>query len=372
MARRQTTAIFKGKMMTTTLTAVQTLQSEALRLLDDGNDAAALERCHEALGYFSGDHQQCSPRAAFVLYSVGTIFERAGTYREAGECARRALAMIESFPSERDEITLRLLRLRALTLIGTALRQLGEYSQAEPALRSAVEIAEALPDRPEERANAWNNLGMLCKYAGWFERGEEAYAQAIEAAARMTRHRDGTTANILHNIGGIRHARGQFDIAEEPARRAWEMRRELLGEDHSTTLADATAYAAVLDGLRRYVESRAIYERALDIHERVFGPEHYEMAAALHNLALVEEAEGNHPRAVEFARRSWGIKAKLYGDDHPDTALSAMNLASLVMDENREEAHKVLNGALATFVRTLAPDHPHTSLCRRLIAKAQR
>jgi tetratricopeptide (TPR) repeat protein len=209
---------------------------------------------------------------------------------------------------------------------------------------------------------------MLCKYAGWFERGEQAYARALAAAARQTLHREEITATILHNVGGIRHARGRFDLAEDPARQAWEIRRALLGDDHLTTLADRTAYAAVLNGLGRHTESRPIYERALETYERVLGPEHYETAATLHNLALVEEAAGNRTRAVEFARRALGIKTRLLGNGHPDTGLSAMNLASLLMEQSPLEARALLDNALPAFERALAADHPHTVLCRRLIA----
>ena len=278
-------------------------------------------------------------------------------------CAR--LAMLDGLSGASPSAVL--LRLRGLGLLGTALRQQGKYQPAEAPLVRAIELAEAMPDRPEELSTAWNSLGVLCKYAGWFERGERAYARALAAAERQIRHREGVTATILHNIGGLHHARGRFDLAEEPARRAWEMRRTLLGDEDAATLADAVAYAAVLDGLKRYAESRPIYERALASYERRFGPEHYETAATLHNLALVEQAEGHHERALELARRSFEIKRKLLGAGHPDTALSAMNLGSMLRNKNPGEARALLGDALLAFERALAPDHPHIARCRRLI-----
>src|ERR1035438_9712630 len=86
-------------------------------------------------------------------------------------------------------------------------------------------------------------------------------------------------AVLYHNLGGLDHARGRFREAEEPARRAWEIRRELLGPDHPDALADACAYAGVLDGLERYAESRPIYQHALEVWERMYGPVHFEVAA---------------------------------------------------------------------------------------------
>jgi tetratricopeptide (TPR) repeat protein len=350
---------------------VQSLQTEALRLLEEGHHAESAAKCKQALESFDDSYPRPSARAAFVLCSLGFILEQTGVYAEAEACAARALAMLESLPPASVGPAIDLLRLRSFSLLGTALRQLGEYAKAEAPFLRAIEIAEGLPDRPDEAAGAWNNLGMLCKYAGWFDRGEQAYARALEAAARQAPHRKQITATILHNIGGILHARGHFDRAEEPARQAWEIRRELTGDDHPSTLADAAAYAAVLDGLGRYKESKPMYQHALAIYERVFGPEHYETAATLHNLALVEESEGNLARAVEMARRSLDIKTRLFGRDHPDAALSAMNLASLLIGNSTEEARALLDSALRTFERALAADHPHAALCRRLRDRAQ-
>jgi len=238
----------------------------------------------------------------------------------------------------------------------------------------AIELAEAMPGSPQLAAEAWNNLGVLCKHAGWFDRGAAAYARSVAFAQRMpqTPARDMLLATILHNTGGLDHARGRFESAEEPARRAWEMRRQHLGEDHPTTLADAVAYAGVLDGLSRFAESRPIYERALSVYERLFGPEHYEVAATLHNLAFVENAEGNHSRAIDLARRAYSLKATLLGKTHPDTALSGMNLASLLPAQDHAEARDLLNEALVVFERELAPGHPHTARCRMLLSARPR
>ena len=257
--------------------------------------------------------------------------------------------------------------LQIVSLLGNTLRQQGEYERAEGPLLRAIEIAEGMPSHPEEIIFAWNNFGVLCKYAGWFERGERAYERALAAAARLVEHREAMTATLLHNLGGLHHARGRFDLAEEPARRAWEMRRRLLGDNDPATLADATAYAAVLDRLGRYEESRPIYEHALGFYERTFGPEHYETAATLHNLALVERAAGNHGRAEQLARRALDIKTKLLGASHPDTALSAMNLAAMMMTSRPEEAEGLLHVALAALTRALEPHHPHLVRCRQLL-----
>jgi tetratricopeptide (TPR) repeat protein len=305
---------------------------------------------------------EASPRAAFELWATGEKLRDEGFYREAADCGRRAVAAIERLLPECGGKAGELILVRALGLLGQSLREQGLYGEAEPPLVRAIEVATALKEpRPEVLAGAWNNLGVLCKFAGWFDRGAEAYAKALALAGEDPM----LLATVLHNIGGLNHARGSYESAEEPARRAWEIRRTLRDDDDPMTLADAVAYAAVLDGLRRYKESRPIYERALEVYQRVFGLEHYETAATLHNLALVERAEGNAERAVAYARRCYEIKRKLLGQRHPDTGLSALNLA--VMKAGTEESRELLREALEAFEGTLDPKHPHITRCQQLL-----
>ena len=88
--------------------------------------------------------------------------------------------------------------------------------------------------------------------------------------------------------------------------------------DHPDTLADACAYAGVLDGLGRYAESRPLYEHALRVYRQIYGREHFEIAATLHNLAGVDFAEGDPKSASRRYRRALRIKECLLGRDHPE------------------------------------------------------
>ena len=70
-------------------------------------------------------------------------------------------------------------------------------------------------------------------------------------------------ASIWHNLGGLEHARGRPEIGEPYARKAWQLRRAALGDEHPDTVADEAALAGLLDGLGRYDESEPIYRKAL-------------------------------------------------------------------------------------------------------------
>lgn len=217
---------------------------------------------------------------------------------------------------------------------------------------------------PETLVAALNNFGVLCKLWGKFHEGARVYADALATALTRYGERNSIVATLHHNIGGLEHARGRFVEAEEPARKAYQIRRELCGDDHPATAADGAALAGVLDGLNRRRESRPLYERALQVFRSLYGEEHYEIAANLHNLAALENAEGDSAAAELLYRQSLQIKEKILGPSHPDTALTLASLGSLIGDQ------KLLRRALGIFERTLDPAHPHLIACRVLAEKS--
>jgi tetratricopeptide (TPR) repeat protein len=345
------------------------LHQQSSRLEEAGDWAGAEHLCRQALAIFEEEDGPDSPDVANLSCDLAAILESRGDYSGAEQCARRAIAIVEPVLAAFEGSDGALILLRALSLLGTALRQQGFYPQALAPLERAIELAEALPENPANAAEAWNNLGIVCKYAGWFERGAAAYRTALRWAERCA---EGTClqATIWHNIGGLEHARERFDSAEEPARRAWEIRRTALGDEHPAALADAVAYAAVLDGLGRLDESRPIYERALAAYEARFGPRHFEVAATLHNLAVLERAEGNLARAAELARRARETKRTLLGEEHPDTALTTLVLASILWELGRTgEARALARQAAEVFTRRLTPGHPHLAQARELLGR---
>jgi tetratricopeptide (TPR) repeat protein len=311
-----------------TLERAVLLDEESIEQFEAGSLTAAEESCRAALVLFEMIDGPVHPDCANLRQRLSSILDAQGRYGEAEECAARAVTIMDEVALLAAAPELDLIQVECLRRWGAALRQLGQYREAEPVLRQALKLAELSRD-PELVVGALNDLGMWCKYSGNFAEGAIAYQRALAIALERFGEKHLTVATIYHNIGGLEHARGNFEAGETPARRACEIRRELLGSDHPDTVADECAYAGVLDGLERYTESRPIYERALAIFERCYGPEHFEVAATLHNLSAVDYAEGDVAPAQQRAARALTIKMKLFGNEHPECRLTARHLANV-------------------------------------------
>jgi len=225
----------------------------------------------------------------------------------------------------------------------------GRYVEGLGPARIALRTART----PLQRAEAHNQLGVLCKFTGRFAEADKHYAAALPIYRKRFGARSREMAALLHNLGGLDHARGEFARGERYARGSVAIARRLLKPSDPERLAHEVAHAALLDGLDRQRESIPIYERAVRGFTRALGATHYEVASTLHNLASAQHALERRAAAERHYRRAEQLLA-----DHPvDQALTRYNLGLLLGDR------ALLRKARAAFQRHLGARHPHTRAC---------
>jgi tetratricopeptide (TPR) repeat protein len=338
------------------------LQEQAWSFQAQGKLEDASLACRQALQLLEESDGPDSPDLANLLNDLADIETERQKFPAALALAERAQAITDRLGHRFVGEEAARIRVRTLEITGELRRTLGDYPRAEVDLQQALVTAVAeFGNASAEAAGARNNLGVLYKHWGRFEDALRHYRQALRSAGEDPL----AFGAIYHNIGGILHAQGDFAAAEEPARKAWEISRRLLGEDDPRTMLDAAAYAGVLDGLGRPAESDVIYRKALEIFEQAYGPEHCEVAANLHGLAALLAARGEYQAAEEHYRRALAIKEKLLGAESPDAALTRHNLGSMLSRIGRAaEAVPLLEGAVAVLEKRLTPGHPHVTLAR--------
>jgi tetratricopeptide (TPR) repeat protein len=176
-------------------------------------------------------------------------------------------------------------------------------------------------------------------------------------------------AAVLHNLGGLEHARGRFARGEPPAREAVLIARRLLPSSDPERVAHEVAHAALLDGLGRQRESIPTHRRALMVFTRHYGCEHYEVASTLQNLAAAEHVLGRARIAEKHYLEACELLVRVRGRGDPELALNRYNLALLYRDTGRPVlARDLLKTALAALRRRLGDDHPTTRSCAEALA----
>lgn len=342
------------------------LFNQAMQSRAQGDLERAEELCAQSIEIFQNAEGENSPDAANLLNVLASMRDERGDYEGALEAAQRAINILDALGENFSGEDAARIRIEALSRLGNVQRHLARYPEAEIILKRALALAIAeFGEASDEASNARNNLGILYKYTGKFDDAKILYETALANIEREYGREHISTASLYHNLGGLEHARGDFAAGEEPARKAWGIRANALGANHPDALADAVAYAGVLDGLERYDESEKIYRDVLVEYEKIYPAEHYEIAAALHNLGNVRFARGDYAEAEVLMRRTLTIKQKLFGDEHPDTALSMNNLGVLLQAQGKnKEARNLFERALEIFQMTLDANHPQIHLAQ--------
>lgn len=273
---------------------------------------------------------------------------------------------------------------QARACLGGAYREQGRYREAEQVLRQAIDDAGVDAVAPEWLAMLCNQLGIVFKYSGRFDEAAELYARAVSLIIEHSGPEHPDLAALYHNIGGLAHARGDYAAAEEPARRAVEIREKALGgdhlgigekafdRDHLALAADRAALAPILLELGKVDEAAVLLSQALEVFQRAYGPEHYEVAVVTNNLAAVAYRQGRSTDAEELFRKCLAIKEKLLGLDHPDLTPTLNNLALLRRKAGDSVGAERLYGrAVSILEPRVEDDHPTLTAVRTGLTKAR-
>jgi tetratricopeptide (TPR) repeat protein len=155
------------------------------------------------------------------------------------------------------------------------------------------------------------------------------------------------------------YQQGRVQEALPLARRAAEIRRKLLGENHADYATSLNNVAVFYKQLGNYAAARPLYERARDLRRRVLTENHPAYATSLHNLAALYEATGDCRRALPLAERARDLRKRLLTENHPEYADSLNSLAVLyqAVGEYRR-ALPLFQHARDLYKKLVGADHP--------------
>jgi tetratricopeptide (TPR) repeat protein len=237
-------------------------------------------------------------------------------------------------------------------------RGAGDYRRAAQLARRAIRVAARQHGREAlEVAPFLNELGVIGKYRGTFAEADRAYLRAM--AIYETHGDESAMASVLHNMGGLAHARGDAGTAEELARRGIRMREAMPVPDRRALAQDRAALAAILVDRGSLREAAALLDDALRNHVWQYRTMHHETAVSLHNLGSLRFRAGDSAGAAEALGYALEVKSRMLGDAHPEVAITLHNLACCYVelaDPDRAIAH--LRRAVDILQAVVPGSHP--------------
>lgn len=206
-------------------------------------------------------------------------------------------------------------------------------------------LAQADPDNQPDREI---KLSTVLELAAARIEGRFVDEPHVEAAIRFTL---GTTLVSLT----------EYELAGPHVRRALELRRETLGDDHPDTIRSIGAMTTYLEGVGQRDDAMALHLERVERSNRVFGATHVETLEAVNNLAGLQIDFGEYDRAENLLLDLRQACERDLGPVHIGTMTVLHNLGMLYRHGGRnKEALRLMEEALDRRLAVLGEDHPGT------------
>ncbi|MEM8640686.1 MAG: tetratricopeptide repeat protein [Cyanobacteria bacterium P01_G01_bin.54] len=251
----------------------------------------------------------------------------------------------------------------------------GSVDQAIAWLNKAAQL-QAAQDRDQTAlATMLNNLAELYRVQGKYEQAEPLFLQALEIRKKVLGEDHSDVALSLNNLAALYYGQGKYEQAEPLFLQALEIRKKVLGEDHSDIAITLNNLAELYRAQGKYEQAEPLFLQNLAILKKVLRGEHSYMAHSLNNLALLYEAQGKYEKAKSLFLQALEMRRRALGEEHPYMAHSLNNLAALYESQGKyEQAEPLYLQAIEIANRSLGGQHPHTQILqnnfRYMIEKA--
>ena len=173
-------------------------------------------------------------------------------------------------------------------------------------------------------------------------------------------------AQMLDALGRVNDQLGRFDEAERMLRRALELRRAHLGDNHLDVAATLGNLSNVLAEMDRSDEARELSRQALAIQQRILGPRHPDVALA---LSTVARRTSDLAVAESLYRATRDIQRAALGAQDAAVATTDRDLAGILQARGKyDEAEAMLRESLAIRERLTGPDHASVTVSMVFLA----
>ena len=180
-----------------------------------------------------------------------------------------------------------------------------------------------------------------------------------------------TEARLRMTLGKSFFDLGDRTIAATQYQRARTIYTELLGPEHSETLASMNNLALSYVALGRHADALILNEETVAILRAKLGGEHLNTLAAMNNLAISYSALSRHDDALKLREETLAICKTALGPEHSTTLTGMNNLARSYSAVGRHaDALKLREELLPIMKTTQGVNHPQTLLSMNNLASS--
>lgn len=168
------------------------------------------------------------------------------------------------------------------------------------------------------------------------------------------------------NTRGMLHKdKGEYTAARDYLHGGLRAARQVLGDEHPTTLSLMTNLSSLLQLTEKFGEALPLCEEVLKLRRELLGDRHVDTVTSMVNLGSLHESLGELGKAAELRREVVQTRRSTLAEDHPDTLAAMSDLSKALLAQGElAEALELLAEEFTAHVRL------HGSGCRGALPPA--
>ncbi|CAG7562668.1 unnamed protein product [Fusarium equiseti] len=168
------------------------------------------------------------------------------------------------------------------------------------------------------------------------------------------------TARLFERVSYFLHDRGRWREKESVDSRAWDLRREVLGEKHPDTISSLEGLGVTYFGQGQYAKAQEIAIKVLGFRQEVLGT-HPDTIRAISDLGATYLGQGRYDEAKKLQDEALRLRQEMLGEKHPDTISSMACIGQIYQTLGQyKEAQDIAIQVLELRQEVLGKHHPHT------------
>lgn len=218
---------------------------------------------------------------------------------------------------------------------------LGKKGENKRALELFKEILSNELEENKKRITK-RNIANAYSHLGEYKNAIDVYKELLNEPTSELEE-----ASLRNNIANTLSILGDNDIAYSEMQKAYEIRKELLGEKHPYTLNTLNNMANILSRSNKYDEAIKIYDEIYSLRKEAFGATNDATISTLNAEGMTYLYKGDIPKAIELLENSYGAYLKNHDKDNLRVIGVMSNLAKAYLENGDYE--KALEYAKYTY-----------------------
>jgi serine/threonine protein kinase len=236
--------------------------------------------------------------------------------------------------------------------------------------RASTRIEGKFGAQPLLEAAIRKTIGQTYEDLSLYRDAELHFRRAYELRRRILGESHPDTLDSMGNLATILERKGEFADAEALYTKVLTMQRRVLGEQHPTTLRSMHGLAAVYGGQGKYANAEEVYMRLLELQRRVLGDEDFLTLMTMGNLAAIYHFQAKYTQAEPVYEEALEIMRRVLGEEHPSTLTVMVNLAELYSDQDKDaQAEPLFTKVLEIQRRILGENDRYTIYTMNTLAR---